>query len=96
MSHRVLFLPLGALCLLAAIVGWRMGSIPSETDLITAYAARYVSEAPAGAALTDCAATNHPQADVRMIVACHHPGGQRFTYLVGPRGQLVRRDGPAT
>jgi hypothetical protein len=96
MVSRTLFLPVGALVVLAGYLGLRLGTPMTETEIISHYAEIYVKSADAGATLTDCAATNHPDAMVRMVIVCSHPSGTVTTYLVGPRGQLITpSDGPS-
>ncbi|MBS1304220.1 hypothetical protein [Loktanella sp. SALINAS62] len=89
MNRRLLFVPLAALTVAVGYLGYRMGQPVSETDIITRYAARYLSDAPDGAALTDCLATPGV-GDVRLTVICTHASGQSFIYPAGPRGGLVR------
>ncbi|SEQ27860.1 hypothetical protein SAMN05428995_103441 [Loktanella sp. DSM 29012] len=90
--NRLLFLPVAALTVTVGYVGFQLGQPVTETDIITRYAARYVSEAPAGAAMTDCLATPGV-GDVRLTVICAHPGGDSFVYPAGPRGGLIRDTG---
>lgn len=92
MRRWALFLPLAALVVLTGYLGLRLGQPLSETQIISRYAARYVAEAGAGAQVTDCAATPHP--DARMIVVCHHADGATYSYVVGARGELFSREGP--
>ena len=80
-------LPVAALTVAAGYLGWRLGQPVTETAIIDRFAARYLSEAPAGAARTDCLA-RAGQGEVRLTVICTHPGGAIFVYPAGPRGQL--------
>ena len=96
MTRRLLFLPLAALIVFAAYLGLRAGRLPSETQIINHYAAIYLASAPDGARLTDCAATPHPDAAIRMVIICAHPAGLTTTFFVGPRGETVLQpDGPS-
>ena len=88
-----LFAPVAVLTLFVGYLALQLGRVPTETQIITDYAARYVATAGAGARMTDCAAAPHPAA--RMIVICRHDSGVRYRYVVGNRGQLIRDTGPA-
>ena len=88
----LLFLPLAALIVLTGYLGLQLGQPLNDTEIIERAAARYVAEVGDGAALTDCAATAHPQA--RMIVICHHPDGRSYGYVMGDRGELFEQTGP--
>ncbi|SEM83545.1 hypothetical protein SAMN04488003_10586 [Loktanella fryxellensis] len=92
MRRWALFAPLGALVVFTGYLGLRTGQPVSETEIITRAAEMYLAEAGAGATQTDCAGAPHPQA--RIVVVCHHPDGRSFTYVMGPRGQVVVGDGP--
>ncbi|WP_342071399.1 hypothetical protein [Yoonia algicola] len=89
MKRAYFFLPLAALVALAAYLGLQYGQVPDETEIINRYAAAYVQTAPAGASLTDCAATTHPDPAVRMVINCVHPFGLTTTFFVGPRGETL-------
>ena len=89
MRWTILLLPLLALTVFAAYVGWQRGQVPSETEIINSYAAAYIANAPAGAKPEDCAATPHPDESIRMVVNCVHPFGVTTTYFVGPRGEAM-------
>ena len=91
------FIPFAGLVVVAGIVGYRMGQVPGETEIINRYAATYVAMAGDDAALTDCAATTHPDPAVRMVINCANPSGLTTTFYVGPRGEaLPQPTGPAT
>ena len=92
MTPRRLFLPFAALVALTGYLGLRLGQPLGDTEIIERAAARYLAEAGAGAARTDCVATPHPQA--RMIVVCHHPEGGDYSYLMGDRGEIFTQTGP--
>ena len=97
MTRRWLFLPLAALVVFAAYLGWQYGQTPSETEIINRYTATYLAMAPEGAQATDCAAMPHPDPDIRMVITCAHPTGVATTYFVGKRGQaLPEPQGPRT
>ena len=89
---RVWFLPVAALTVAAAYLGWRLGQPVSESEIIARWAARYLAEAPEGARASDCLARAGTGA-VRLTVVCRHPGGAVFVYPAGPRGGLVRDAG---
>jgi len=89
MKRAYFFLPLAALVALAAYLGLQYGQVPDETEIINRYAAAYLQTAPAGASLTDCAATTHPDPAVRMVINCVHPFGLTTTFFVGPRGETL-------
>lgn len=86
---KLWFLPFACLVLLAGYIGLKLGQFPSETEIINRYAATYVAMAAQGAQLTDCAATSHAAAEIRMVIQCVHPNGVTTTYFVGPRGEAV-------
>lgn len=97
MKRWIFFVPFAGLVVVAGIVGYRLGQVPSETEIITRYAATYVSMAGEGAALTDCAATTHPDPAIRMVINCANPNGLTTTFYVGPRGEaLPEPQGPST
>ena len=85
-------LPVAALTVAAGYLGWRLGQPVTESEIIERFAARYLSQAPAGAARTDCLA-RAGQGAVRLTVICAHPDGAVFVYPAGPRGRLL--DPPA-
>lgn len=90
------FIPFAGLVVIAGIVGYRMGQLPGETEIINRYAATYVAMAGDGAALTDCAATPHPDPAVRLVINCAHPGGLTTTFYAGHRGEaLPEPSGPS-
>lgn len=96
MRRAVFFLPLAGLTAFVAYLGYQWGQIPSETEIINSYAVAYMQTAPAGAQLTDCAATTHPEPAVRMVINCVHPSGVTTTYFVGSRGEaLPQPQGPS-
>ncbi|WP_322892736.1 MULTISPECIES: hypothetical protein [unclassified Yoonia] len=91
------FIPFAGLVVVAGIIGYRMGQMPSETEIIARYAATYVAMAGDGAALTDCVATTHPDPAVRLVINCAHPDGLTTTFYAGPRGEAMPQpQGPAT
>ena len=91
------FVPFGVFIAFAAYIGWQRGQPPTDTEIINRYAAAYLEVAPTGAAATDCAATPHPDATIRMVITCMHPFGLTTTYFVGPLGDaLPAPQGPST
>lgn len=97
MRRSLFFLPLGALIAFAAYLGLQFGKLPSETQIINRYAAEYMRIAPAGAKPTDCAATSHPNAGVRMVINCVHDSGVTTSFFVNARGSVVPQpQGPST
>lgn len=106
MPRWVWFLPVGALTAALGLWGFRMGWIAStitETEVIHAYAQRYLAERAAQgaeytAAITDCVAYPAVQRGVWIVVSCE-PGTQngdvRYTYHVNRFGGLVSKGKPA-
>ncbi|MEJ8560994.1 hypothetical protein QTO30_07000 [Yoonia sp. GPGPB17] len=89
MKRAYFFLPLAALVAFAGYLGLQSGKAPSETEIISRYAAAYMETAPSGASPTDCAASPHPDPAIRMVINCTHPFGVTTTYFVGPRGEAL-------
>ncbi|MEL6640668.1 MAG: hypothetical protein AAFP98_05040 [Pseudomonadota bacterium] len=91
-GHRVsrlwLFAPFVGLLLFAGYLGLRLGQPLSETDIITQFAAHYVTQTGQGAAMTDCLAVPSNLEDVRLVVTCTHPDGTVYEFPSGPRGEL--------
>ncbi len=83
-----LFTPFIALIALAGYLGLRLGQPLSETDIITHFAAHYVAQNGAGAAMTDCFGAPSERPDVRLVVVCTHADGTVFEFPSGPRGEL--------
>lgn len=85
-----------ALCALAAGGGllWGRSALPlTETEVIEAMAARYVSET--GGAATDCLARPGPEGQAWITVYCDGEAG-RFAYPADRQGRLVAvREGGA-
>ncbi|MEM1273179.1 MAG: hypothetical protein AAGF88_05135 [Pseudomonadota bacterium] len=82
-------LSIGGLCALSAVIGlaWGRSSLPpSETDVITAMAARYVQET--GGSVADCLARPGPAGQAWITIYCDGAAG-RFAYPVNRRGQLI-------
>jgi hypothetical protein len=97
MRRAVFFLPVAGLIAFVGYLGFQRGQVPSETEIINRFAAIYLQTAPNGAALTDCAASPHPDPAVRMVINCAHPFGVTTTFYVGPRGATVPQpQGPST
>ena len=83
-----LFAPFAALLLLAGYLGLQMGQPVSDTEIITHFAAHYVTQTGNGAAVSDCFATPSQQEDIRLIVTCTHPDGTVHEYPSGPQGEF--------
>ncbi len=83
-----MFAPFVVLIAMAGYLGLRLGQPISETDIITHFAAHYVAQNGAGAAMTDCFGAPSPRADVRLVVICTHTDGTVFEFPTGPRGEL--------
>jgi hypothetical protein len=95
-KRATFFLPLAGLIVFVGYLGFQRGQVPSETEIINHYAAAYLQTAPTGAIPTDCAATSHPDAAVRMVINCVHQSGVITTYFIGPRGEaLPQPQGPS-
>lgn len=92
MQRRLIFLPVLALAAAAAglalLLGGRMVTT-TETRVIDRVAARYLGEAGAGAALSDCAARPAASDGLWLVVACVSGRGARFEYFVDGYGRLV-------
>ena len=87
---RVIWLPFAAFVAAAAVLGYRAGRVPSETEIIEAQAARYVQERGNGARLTDCTA-RPGEGPVRIVLRCAHPAGDTTVMEIGLRGALLRQ-----
>ncbi len=85
MTRTALILPFVALCGAAAYFGYQAGRIPSETELIDSFAARYIQERGQGARLTDCEAYAGVE-PVRIELRCRHADGDLTIYRIGKRG----------
>lgn len=78
------------LCLVAAGLGYTLGRLPSESDVIEAGAALYVAET--GGARTDCAAI---PSDVAWIEVHCGQGDMKRAYGFSRRGfPVALSDGP--
>jgi len=93
--------PLGVFVLFWAILGLRYGWLAAntaETDVINTFAARYVNDHGAQAALTDCLA--YPADDINgvwLVVSCAPLGGSgSYDYYVNRLGGLEFSDQPDT
>ena len=82
-------IPLGALCLMAAVLGFWMGSArPDENEAIARVAAHYQSEVPEAEALA-CAA-RPGEGRVWLVVGCGVPGSpERRVYTLDRAGELL-------
>lgn len=92
MSRRLFFLPVVALIAAVAGIGLMLGgraALTTETEVIEQVAARYLAEAGAGAARSDCAARPAASADLWLVVICG-----RFEYFVDAYGRLAHVNTP--
>ena len=90
--RQVAFTVLGAFLALVAVIGLRLGWLAAsltETDVIERYAAAYLAEAGAGAALSNCHAETGQGHWVKLRVICRHPDGREWRFGAGLWGQLV-------
>lgn len=105
MPRWIWFLPLGLIVALAALVGWRQGWLVAnvtETQVINAYAARYLDDRAAagtgdGARASDCRARPSPEVGVWLVVICGpdpHDPARHYTYHVTRFGGLREVVGP--
>lgn len=85
-----LWLPIAAMIVLAAVLGYQAGRVPTETEIIERYAARYVKQRGAGARLTDCTA-GPGEGDVRIVLRCTHVMGDVTVMDIGLRGRLIEQ-----
>lgn len=85
----MVLMALGVLAFSAAVLGYRAGQIPSDTEIIDRYAAGYLRIAGGEAKVTDCQARPHPDEGVRMVITCAAPDGSNAIFYVGPRGRSV-------
>ena len=89
-QRRVVFLAVLILGLPAAYFGYRLGQVPSDTEIIEAYAAQYVRDMRRdGAAATDCLARPHDDPGVRLVITCVSPDGVSAIFYAGQRGNPV-------
>ncbi len=105
MPRWIWFVPVGILVALAALMGWRYGWVVAnvtETQVIDAYAARYLEErhrdgTGATAERQDCRA--RPVERAWLVVICGpepHDPALSYTYYVARDGRLQLRVGPDT
>lgn len=89
-----LYIGIGGLLAILGLIAFREGWVAArltETDAITAYAARYVDEAGTGASRNDCVA--RPGDGVWLEIICDGIAG-RYVYHVTRWGTLQRREAP--
>lgn len=94
---RALWLPMGALCALAALLGATQGlraASRGETPVIEAMAARYLASAGPGARATDCMARPGQGVLAWLVVTCGQ-GTRAHEYHVNRLGWLTRTTAPA-
>ena len=105
MPRWALFLPFALMVALAALFGWRQGWLVAnvtETQVIEAYAERYLAaRAAAGtgadAARSDCRARPDPGGASWLVVVCGpepYDPARHYTYYVNRFGGLDRVVGP--
>lgn len=87
-SRWWLFAPFALLIVLAGFLGLQRGQPIAESDIITQFAAHYVTQTGDGAAMTDCVGIPSPLEDVRLVVTCTHPDGAVYEFPSGARGEL--------
>ncbi len=75
--------------LAAAYFGYRAGRIPTDAEILTTYAARYISLAGEDARPEDCEGRPHEAEAIRMVIVCAAPEGSQAIFFVGPRGGPV-------
>ncbi|HSF65151.1 MAG TPA: hypothetical protein VLA78_12225 [Paracoccaceae bacterium] len=94
---RALWLPVGAMCAVAAAMGtaqgWQAAS-RGETPVIEAMAARYLAKAGPGARATDCMARPALGPLAWLVVTCGQ-GARLHEYHVNRLGWLTREILPA-
>ncbi|QJF50837.1 hypothetical protein [Roseobacter ponti] len=92
MPRWLWFTPLALLIGATGIIGFRLGltaATVTETDVIEAIAAEYMTAAGKGAARTDCAARPGSTRGVWIRVRCLSPEGVWFDYAADRFGSLV-------
>ncbi|MCE0504287.1 hypothetical protein LR948_02880 [Roseivivax sp. GX 12232] len=104
MPRWALFLPFALIVALAGLFGWRQGWLVanvSETEVIAAYAERYLADRRAAGtgpgAPSDCRARPAPEGAGWLVVICGsepHDPARHYTYYVNRFGGLERQVGP--
>ena len=104
MPRWALWLPVGVLVALAAVLGWRAGWVEANVDesaVIAMYAERYLQDrAAAGTGpglASECRARPAPAGQGWLVVICGpmpHDAARHYTYYVARDGGLVRVVGP--
>lgn len=92
-AARALWLPVLALCGVAGALGVTLGlraAAVGETPVIEAMAARYLTQAGAGARATDCHARPAPGGMPGWLVVTCGRGGNLHEYHVNRLGWLTR------
>lgn len=95
--HYAVIILLSLLALLAALLYQRAALLITETEIIEAYADRYLADAGEGAKRTDCRAQPGTGSGVRMVVICgpaQFDAARHYEYHVGPLGGLITKHGP--
>lgn len=94
MPRWLWFAPLALLMVLSSIWAFRLGWIAAtitETDVITAYSARYLQEYGPAAKATDCTARPGRARGVWIVVTCVGAQTGHNEYAVDRLGRLVQR-----
>lgn len=97
MARWMLFVPVMALVAAVAGIGLMLGGRfvgTTETETIERFAARYLAEAGAGAARSDCVARPAQSDGLWLVVACDLRGDERFEYFVDAYGRLAHANRP--
>ena len=92
MPRWLWFAPLVLLLVLSGVWAFRLGWIAatiSETDVIAAFAARYVAAQGSPAQATDCSAQPGQARGVWIVVTCGAPGAGSVVYAVDRLGREV-------
>lgn len=93
MPRWIWFAPLAALAVASGAWAFRWGWISAtltETDVITAYSARYLEDGGPGARLTDCTAQPGAHSSVWILVTCVARDQTRYDYPVDRFGRLLQ------
>ena len=88
-QRRMVFLAVLILGVPAAWLGFRLGQVPSESQIIESYAARFMRNS-GQEGLPNCVARPHDAPDIRMVITCEGADGRTQTYFTDKRGAPVR------
>lgn len=97
MPRRLILMPV--LGLVAAVVAFALllggrTALTTPTEVIARMAARYQTEAGAGASASDCAARPAQSDGLWLVVSCEPADGARFEYFLDGYGRLVHANRP--